>query len=353
MGLTEDRARFRAAAGAAGFDTYELVHEGTGPDGLALATDVAVAGPQSSAPALIVLTGVHGIEGPIGSEILAEALALRVLRPLPNIRLVLVHALNPFGYAWGRRADRTNVDVNRNFIDYAQLPDNPGYRALRRCLVVESASEATLEASHEALLAFAARHGHDALVAAVTRGQYHDPEGLYYGGTAPSWSRRAFEAILARELDRAPSAVLVDIHTGLGDYGEIELITDYPENDAIFALGQRWLGGRLTSTVAGTAVCGPIDGTIDLAFLRAMAPRPTLAMVAEIGTLPGDQVLKATIAEHWLHRCGERDSDAGRAIRARFAGAFDPPDPAWRRRAADGALEVLARLVAALPRGLV
>ena len=31
--------------------------------------------------------------------------------------LVLLHALNPFGVAWVRRANEENVDLNRNFLD--------------------------------------------------------------------------------------------------------------------------------------------------------------------------------------------------------------------------------------------
>ena len=40
----------------------------------------------------------------------------------PPLRCVLLHALNPFGFAWRRRVNEDNVDLNRNF-----LLDDEGY----------------------------------------------------------------------------------------------------------------------------------------------------------------------------------------------------------------------------------
>ena len=33
-----------------------------------------------------------------------------------NAAVVLIHAINPFGYAWHRRFNENNVDINRNFL---------------------------------------------------------------------------------------------------------------------------------------------------------------------------------------------------------------------------------------------
>ena len=49
---------------------------------------------------------------------------------------MFVHAVNPFGYAHGRRFDETNVDPNRNFLlpgqEYAGCP--PTYRQVEAAL---------------------------------------------------------------------------------------------------------------------------------------------------------------------------------------------------------------------------
>ena len=53
-----------------------------------------------------------------------------------NLSIVLLHASNPYGFAWGRRVNEDNVDLNRNFVDFdAPLPENPGYNEIRHGIV--------------------------------------------------------------------------------------------------------------------------------------------------------------------------------------------------------------------------
>ncbi len=37
---------------------------------------------------------------------------------LQNTGALLIHALNPYGFAWTRRVTEDNVDLNRNFVDH-------------------------------------------------------------------------------------------------------------------------------------------------------------------------------------------------------------------------------------------
>ena len=37
-----------------------------------------------------------------------------------DVRVVMIHALNPYGMAWVRRVNEDNVDLNRNFIDWSE-----------------------------------------------------------------------------------------------------------------------------------------------------------------------------------------------------------------------------------------
>ena len=70
--------------------------------------------------AVVVSSGLHGVEGFFGSA--AQLAWLRLLRQggasIPGGTLVvLLHAIDPFGFAWRRRVDEGNVDLNRNFLD--------------------------------------------------------------------------------------------------------------------------------------------------------------------------------------------------------------------------------------------
>ncbi|MCP4200482.1 MAG: DUF2817 domain-containing protein, partial [bacterium] len=54
-------------------------------------------------------------------------------------RVVIVHALNPYGFAHLRRADEDNVDLNRNFVDHSKpYSENSNYDALANAIAPSS-----------------------------------------------------------------------------------------------------------------------------------------------------------------------------------------------------------------------
>src|SRR5690606_15269651 len=133
----EARRATLAAAEAAGATLTSHPHPRPGPDGEPLATDVARFGaPVGEADhVVLVLSGTHGVEGHAGSGLQRNLIASGRLDGLPpGVAVVLVHAVNPYGMAWTRRVDHENVDVNRNFVDPADLPENPHYEEVDHLL---------------------------------------------------------------------------------------------------------------------------------------------------------------------------------------------------------------------------
>ncbi|MEP6558186.1 MAG: DUF2817 domain-containing protein, partial [Burkholderiales bacterium] len=105
------RARFALAADRAGarldIFTHDTAHT---PDGGTLSTDVAVLGAPDADNALLIVSGTHGPEGFVGSAAqigLLNRLALEGIPP--NLRIVLVHAINPWGFANISRTTENNV----------------------------------------------------------------------------------------------------------------------------------------------------------------------------------------------------------------------------------------------------
>ena len=81
-----------------------------------LEVDVALLG-QPEKPTLVVTSGLHGVEGFFGSAVQLSLLKrLQQSDCLHNIRVVLVHGLNPYGFKNIRRFDQSNIDLNRNFL---------------------------------------------------------------------------------------------------------------------------------------------------------------------------------------------------------------------------------------------
>ena len=80
-----------------------------------------------------MIAGTHGVEGHCGSG--AQVAWLQQGGPArlpPRTGALLIHAINPHGFAWGRRVNEDNIDLNRNFVDHSQPhPANADYEALR------------------------------------------------------------------------------------------------------------------------------------------------------------------------------------------------------------------------------
>ena len=323
----EARVRFLDAASAAGARLFATDHPLRGPDDEVLATDVAVLGRPDAPARLMVISGTHGVEGFAGS--LCQRVMFERGIDLPDdLALVVVHAINPYGFAWVRRVNEDNVDLNRNCIDFtAVLPENPGYDELADAIVPERWDASTQEETAQRLLAFGSEHGFDALQAAISMGQYTHPTGVFYGGTQPVWSQRTLGAITFDHLSGAERVAVVDLHTGLGPFGVGELIASHPDASGKARLGD-WYGDY-TVPEEGTSVSADVTGDV-LDAIEAWLPNTDVTGVAiEWGTVDIIEVSTALRADAWLHaHANPRGPEAG-AVKAALRGAFAPDDPAW------------------------
>ena len=344
------RAAFLAAAESVGATVIAHEHPETGPDGGALATDVAVLGPADARHRLLVVSGTHGVEGFAGSLCQTTWLRDGVDLP-PDLAVVMVHAINPYGFAWVRRVNEDNVDLNRNCVEFgAPLPVNPGYDALADALVPPVWDDATQQSTAEVLLGFAAEHGFDALQAAVSSGQYAHPRGIFYGGERPVWSRVALERIVRAHLGDAAHVAVLDLHTGLGPFGHGELIASHPDPhgrarlDACFE--------EYTIPAEGTSVSADVQGDV-LDGMEAWLPGVGFAGVAiEWGTVDILEVSTALRADAWLHGFGDPRGPEAAAVKAQIRAAFAPDDPAWADLVVERFVEVRDRAVAGLLGGM-
>ena len=78
--------------------SYRCPEEGPGGD--LLTVDVARLGPAGATSLLVISTGLHGVEGPVGMPMLQIAHQQMVRRRSDAVGLLMIHALNPFGFAW-------------------------------------------------------------------------------------------------------------------------------------------------------------------------------------------------------------------------------------------------------------
>jgi hypothetical protein len=342
----EARGRFLDAARAAGARLGTYDHPLKGPAGEALATDVAVLGPGDAPTRLLVISGTHGVEGFAGS--MCQTRRLREGASVPDgVAVVFVHAINPYGFAWIRRVNEDNVDLNRNCVDFAApLPENPGYDSLCRAIVPTRWDDDTQERTAAELLGYATEHGFPALQEAISAGQYRHPTGIFYGGNRPVWSQRTLELIARERLGGAERTAVLDLHTGLGPFGVGELIASHPDAAGKSRLAD-WYGDY-TVPSEGTSVSADVSGDILDALEGWVAGRELTGVAIEWGTVDMVEVSTALRADAWLHAHGDpRGAEAG-PIKARLRAAFAPDDPAWSARVWERFAEVADRAATGL-----
>lgn len=327
------RGRFIAAAQQQGCGLQSYVNPGAlGAGGEELATDVAYCGPADARSLLVLTSAMHGEEGYCGSGCQVALLndqALLGKAHANGIGILLIHAVNPYGFSWGHRTNEDNIDLNRNFCDFSKpLPENRHYLALHPLLIPESWPPGADNAA--AIQAFIDREGEQAYREGMMLGQYTHPQGLFYGGRQPSWSNTTLRDILGRFGKNRDGIAWIDYHTGLGPYGHAEKIF-VQKGQPEYLRARAWWGADVVSVVDPDSSTVDIGGTGLRALLEECSQVPELTFMAlEYGTVPMDEVFLALRGDRWLAGRHDASQAQRKAMKAAHKAAFYPDHDDWR-----------------------
>lgn len=290
---------------------------------------------------LVISSGVHGVEGPTGSAVMRLFMAeFTSPEALAETGMLFLHALNPYGFAIGRRFTENNVDLNRNAstTDALYRTVNAGYPMVDPVVNPQGLADAGSLANrlfHLRAVALIAQHGMSTLRQAVLQGQYQVPKGIYYGGQALEPQLAALALRLQPILDAYPLSMSIDLHTGYGARGTLHLFFDPPKDprvrerpEAVFA-GQRidWGSGADFYTVTGDFVGW-------LGALRRSGLH--LPAVFEYGTMDSQTTMGSIKSLHvtMLENQGVQFGYASPADRDKiqrdYREMFNPSSAAWR-----------------------
>ncbi|MDP6829464.1 MAG: M14 family metallopeptidase [Alphaproteobacteria bacterium] len=346
----EARAKFLAAAQAAGADLTSYPHPLKGPDGGDLALDLAYLGPPDAAKVLVTASATHGVEGFCGSGCQVGFLEDALHGGLPGDMAVMhVHAHNPHGFAHERRVTEDNVDLNRNFVDFsAPLPENSAYDEVHPWLVPDDWDGPARQAADAAIEAFIDAHGMFAFQAAVSGGQHGHPDGLFFGGQAPTWSRQAIERLAREHLRGRSHVALIDFHTGLGPRGFGELISVDAPGGPEHLRTVAWYGDEVRIPGSGDSVSAKVNGTIETGYHALLENTESTTIAIEFGTLPPEEVLQALRADNWLYLHGDVASPVGREIKRQVRAAFYGEDSQWNDDVWQRGLDIARKTVKGL-----
>jgi predicted deacylase len=342
------RERFLQAAAARGARIEHHPHPLTGIDGEALAADVASFGAGDATDVLLLHSGTHGVEGHCGAGIqhalltreepLARALAA-------GFRVVLLHAINPWGFSWSRRVTEDNVDLNRNFRDFTQPggPD-PAYDEVHPLLLpAEWPWSADNQAAIGALLQ---ARGAAYWQFAITHGQRSRPDGLFFAGNAPTWSNRTMREVLRRHAAGARRLFWIDVHTGLGASGVGEMIYAGRESDEDLARTRGCWGEAVTSTFDGSSSSAQVGGQIGNAAYDECPGVAFAGIGLEFGTWPLERMLEALRFDQWVRIHAADDPDLKRRARRTMREMFFVDTPEWKRAVLDQGIAAFERAIA-------
>ena len=173
---------------------------------------------------IVLTTGVHGMEGYIGSvmlDVFFEEIYPTI--DTTNTGILIVANVNPYGMKYMRRYNENNVDLNRNFIedwDNFDRTSNKDYPKVVEFLQPTGRIGNALW--HEvgfylSLAKEAIFTGAGTISDALLTGQYEYKYGVYYGGNGDEISTAYLKGVFADCISSEyENIVHVDIHSGYG-----------------------------------------------------------------------------------------------------------------------------------------
>lgn len=190
-----------------------------------------------SSERLVVLTsGVHGSESYAGSAILDYFISKSLPTADTNTTAyLLVHALNPYGFKLHRRTTENGVNLNRNFSASMEMFGQKNPQSLNFSeQFLEQAPVSGLKSKWLQAMSgtpdqpiFNGQSLHQ-LIQMTAPGQFYGPEHLEYGGKKPEPQTEWLMHLLESKLQQFQEVFALDIHTGLGDRGQLHILGNDP-----------------------------------------------------------------------------------------------------------------------------
>ena len=322
------RDRFRTSVLSLDGQVESILLNTKGPSGEDLTIDIGWFGDPQPSRALLHTCGLHGVEGFAGSAIQLQYLSdQETMKFPPDTAVVLIHVLNPFGMAWLRRVNESNVDLNRNFVaadeEYSGAPES--YRALNTLLNPETPPSRDW-------FGFRAKLKRSRLRDAVLHGQYEYPRGLFYGGRRREQAARRLQVYFSGRFAAVERLASIDVHTGRGKYAEdILLVNDAEGREALCAEMQSAFGDRVQPADSAP------EGTWEALLLRMFPASRIYSAVQKFGTGSDMKILTALREENRAYFHGNA------AQQQSLKQVFCPDDARWRTNVLARGREVISQ----------
>ena len=297
---------------------------------------------------IVITTGVHGIEGYIGSVMLdvfwEEIYASEINKA--NTGVLVVANVNPYGMKYHRRYNENNVDLNRNFIldwNTFDMTVNKDYPKVNSFLGPKKTMGNII--GHElnfygSLIVELVQDGADTISNALLGGQYEYAEGVYYGGNGDEASTTYLKDVFKQTLEsKYENIVHIDVHSGYGPrynmviFNSVFETMNEAESVALF--------GYDNVIAHDSEAFYPTTGDTTDFYYRLKEQLGTnntlFSTCFEFGTI-GDSFLdsiismKYTIEENQNHWNPSNNTTTNEIIKERYQELFYPTEKDWREK---------------------
>ena len=296
---------------------------------------------------IVLTTGVHGMEGYIGSVMLDVFFdEIYPTIDIKNTGILVVANVNPYGMKYMRRYNENNVDLNRNFIldwENFDLTSNKDYPEVKNFLQPEGKIGNALwhEVGFYANLAKEAlTKGADKVSDALLTGQYEYPQGVYYGGNGDEASTAYLKGVFNDCLESGyENIVHIDIHSGYGPrYNMVIFNSVYEtmtEKETKEAFGYDYVISHDSESFYATT-----GDTTDYFYRLAESKNTDKTLFStcfEFGTI-GDSFmdsilsLKYTVDENRNHWYPTENSTSAEIVFENYKELFYPTETQWREK---------------------
>ena len=294
---------------------------------------------------IVLTTGVHGMEGYIGSVMLD--VFFEETYPTLNTKntgILIVANVNPYGMKYMRRYNENNVDLNRNFIedwDNFDLSSNKEYPKVVDFLQPEGKIGNAfwhevgfyLSLAKEAIFT-----GADTISNALLTGQYEYANGVYYGGNGDEKSTTYLKGVFNTCLESEYKNIIhVDIHSGYGPRYNMVIFNSVQdptsEADSKAQFGYDYIIAQDSEDFYVT-----YGDTTDYFYRLAKSKNSDKNLYStcfEFGTI-GDGFfdsilsLKYTVDENRQHRFPTNNKITEEIVRQNYFELFYPTETEWR-----------------------
>lgn len=297
---------------------------------------------------IVITTGVHGIEGYIGSVMLDvfwnEIYSTEINKA--NTGVLVVANVNPYGMKYHRRYNENNVDLNRNFIlDWESFDKsvNKDYPKVNTFLGPQNAMGNIM--GHEvgfygSLVKEVIEDGADVISNALLGGQYEYAEGVYYGGNGDEASTTYLKDVFKQTLEGDyENVVHIDVHSGYGPRYNMVIFNSVFET--INEKESQEMFGYNNIIAYDSEAFYPTTGDTTDFYYRLNEQlgnkKSLFSTCFEFGTI-GDSFLdsiismKYTIEENQNHWYPSNNATTNEIIKERYQELFYPTEKEWREK---------------------